>query len=85
MHKKYATIDEFCEIVNLAKWRVYSLSRQGVLPLRHVLGKPIKPYQIDLEEYQKLESTAQPSMRLRSLKIERMSVSNSHKKEPLYG
>lgn len=82
---EYVSIDELCRIKNLRRWRVYEMSRRNLLPVRHVLGKPILPYQINLIEFEKLESTASSTrVRSGSLKTKEVRVPSGHRKEKLW-
>jgi hypothetical protein len=81
--KIYLSVEALCEQKKLKPWRIYALLRKGEIPVRHIAGKPVIPYLIDLVEFEKLESTAKPvKRRRRSLKID--SVCFSHRKEDLW-
>jgi len=55
--KKYLRRIEFCARYNFSTWRFYELSRQGLLPIKCLSGVPVRPIEVDIEEFEKLIST----------------------------
>jgi hypothetical protein len=59
------------------------MSTEGNLPVKMIAGRPVIPYQVDADAFEKLVSTAQAS-RPSSLKIERRDQSRGRRKEDLF-
>jgi hypothetical protein len=84
--KQIVTVEELCQIKQISPWRVRALIKQGLLQVRHIAGRPIKPYQIDLTHFDKIESHQTPQNKSgRSLKTEGYAKLVGHRrKEPLW-
>lgn len=78
--KRYLTIDEFCKETGHSKSYVYGLTKSKLIPLKCYMGKPVKPYQIDMLAYESLVTTSDVSS---SLTIERTSEPAESRPIPL--
>lgn len=83
--KQFVTIEELAQLKDIKIWRLRKLSSQGILPIRHLHGEPIIPYEIDLEKFNEMESVKGAArQKNRSLKIEELLKNSRHRKEPLW-
>ena len=91
--KEWLTIPDICERFGIKAWRVYDITRQGAVPVRHFAGKPVLPYRIDADAFKELMTSSLPAKPAkappaivsaaedRSLKIEGTQKSGGHGKD----
>lgn len=81
---QYLSMNEIEAKFGIKRWRLYQLSRTGKLPVKTLSGLPVIPFQIDVEAFQNLISTAQGPQRPSSLKTERKSDLSGPRKVQLW-
>ena len=87
--RKYITLQELVQTENIPAWRIRQMIRTKELHVRHLNGKPVKPYLIDLEHFRKIDSSAgisaENNNQQSSLKIEdEIKKAYGPRKEPLW-
>ena len=82
--KKWMTLPELAECHNLKLWRLYDMSRKNLLPVKHIAGQPVIPYQVDAVAFESLVSTNARAQGPSSLKTERKSKDPGHGKVKLW-
>lgn len=82
--EKWMTLDELTERHKIKKWRVYDMSRKGLLPIKLIAGEPVIPYQVDVEAFEKLVSTAQAPKKPSSLTTEQKRTVSGRRKVKLW-
>ncbi len=81
-HKSWMTLNELSKTYEIKMWRLHDMSRKGILPMKAIAGVVIKPFLVDVIEFERLITTSQAVTRPCSLTSTNRGKSQSRRGRP---